>query len=76
MLSKGSYAEQCYRTVRDAIADLENGRSIKEVEENTGIKLVHMNNLSELATLFGNADVFRNHIEINATDIAMERFEA
>lgn len=66
-----------YRTVRDAISDLEEVTPVFDLEDDKdGIRIERKENLNELASALRNAEVLRNHIVTKTTDIAMERFRA
>lgn len=74
-LPKGRFDADEYRTVRDAISDLEDVAPVFDLEDdNDGIRIERKENLNELASALRNAEVLRNHIVTKTTDIAMERF--
>lgn len=74
-LPKGCFDADEYRTVRDAISDLEEVTPVFDLEDdNDGIRIERKENLNELASALRNAEVLRNHIVTKTTDIAMERF--
>ena len=75
-LPNGSYDEDQYRTVRDAIEDLENVEPVTTLKEDIGIKLKKSKNISDLGLQLRNANMLRNHIITKTTDTAMERFKA
>lgn len=76
-LPKGRFDADEYRTVRDAISDLEDVAPVFDLEnDKDGIRIERKENLNELAVALRNADVLRNHIVTKTTDIAMERFRA
>lgn len=76
-LPKGRFDEDEYRTVRDAISDLEEVVPVFSLEEDEkGINISQKENLGELATALRNSDVLHNHIITKTTDTAMERFRA
>ena len=76
-LPKGRFDADEYRTVRDAISDLEEVTPVFDLEDDKdGIRIERKENLNELATALRNAEVLRNHIVTKTTDIAMERFRA
>ena len=76
-LPKGRFDADEYRTVRDAISDLEEVTPVFDLEDdNDGIRIERKENLNELAAALRNAEVLRNHIVTKTTDIAMERFRA
>jgi DNA (cytosine-5)-methyltransferase 1 len=75
-LPKGSYDEDQYRTVRDAIADLEDVTPVYSLEEDVGTPLKQKTGLNKLAAALRDTDVLKNHIITRTTDTAMERFKA
>lgn len=76
-LPKGRFDADEYRTVRDAISDLEDVTPVFDLEDDKdGIRIERKDNLNELASALRNAEVLRNHIVTKTTDIAMERFRA
>ena len=76
-LPKGRFDADEYRTVRDAISDLEDVAPVFDLEDdNDGIRIERKENLNELAAALRNAEVLRNHIVTKTTDTAMERFRA
>lgn len=76
-LPKGRFDEDEYRTVREAISDLEDVNPIFSLEEDeNGINIAPKENLGELATALRNSTVLYNHIITKTTDTAMERFRA
>ena len=76
-LPKGRFDADEYRTVRDAISDLEDVAPVFDLEDDkNGIRIERKENLNELASALRNAEVLRNHIVTKTTDIAMERFRA
>lgn len=71
------FNENTYRTVKDAIVDLEDVVPAVNLEDDKdGIVLQPKNNLSELARSLRNASILRNHIITKTTDTAMERFRS
>lgn len=76
-LPKGRFDEDEYRTVKDAIADLETVQPVYDLEEDKeGIKIDHIDGLNELAASLRNSAILKNHIITKTTDTAMERFKA
>lgn len=75
-LPKGSFTEDTYRTVRDAIADLEVVAPVKEVKDDIGIPLVQVEEISDLGKQLRDTDCLHNHIITNTRETAMERFRA
>ena len=72
----GQYKEKGYRTVRDAIEDLEDTKPTTKIEEDVGIPLDPKEDISELATMLRDSDLLKNHIVTETTETAMERFKA
>ncbi len=76
-LPKGRFDEDEYRTVRDAISDLETVPPVYDLEEDKeGINIEHIDGLNELAASLRNKTVLKNHIITKTTATAMERFKA
>lgn len=76
-LPNGRFDADEYRTVRDAISDLEDVAPFVDLEEDQdGIVLHPKENLGELATSLRNSSILRNHMITKTTDTAMERFRA
>ena len=71
-----TFLEDDYRTVRDAIEDLEDVEPITEIEQDTGIELQIKDNLSKLGSELRNSLILKNHIVTNTTETAMARFKA
>ncbi len=76
-LPNGRFDADEYRTVRDAISDLEDVKPVVDLEDDKeGIPLETKENLGELAAALRNAKVLRNHMITKTTATAMERFKA
>lgn len=75
-LPKGHFVEEQYRTVRDAISDIETIKPVYDLQDDYGIQLHSMKGLSDLATSLRNSNVLKNHIITKTTDVAMRRFKA
>lgn len=76
-LPKGRFDEDEYRTVRDAIEDLEDVQPVFDLQDDkNGIPLQHKENLGELACMLRNSEIIKNHIVTRTTAVAMERFKA
>lgn len=71
----GQFDEDEYRTVRDAIGDLEDIEPVYDLEDDKGITLPPVNT-SALGSALRNSPVLHNHIVTKTTDIALERFRA
>lgn len=76
-LPKGRFDEDEYRTVRDAIEDLEDVQPVFDLQDDkNGIPLQLKENLGELAYALRNSEILKNHIVTRTTAVAMERFKA
>lgn len=75
-LPNGQYKEKGYRTVRDAIEDLEDLKPITKVEEDIGIPTGPKDGISELAAMLRDSELLKNHIVTETTETALERFKA
>ncbi len=76
-LPKGCFDKDEYRTVRDAIEDIEDVEPFFDLEEDKdGIIIAQKAGLGELAESLRNSDILKNHIVTKTTDTAMERFKA
>lgn len=75
-LPNGNYDEDQYRTVRDAIADLEDVAPVYSLDEDKGTILENVVTISDLGRKLRNTDNLKNHIVTKTTDTAMERFKA
>ena len=75
VLPKGQFAETEYRTVQDAIEDLEDVDPIVKLEDDIGITL-KAKELGELGTLLRDSKILYNHIITNSTETAKKRFKA
>ncbi len=66
-----------YRTVRDAICDLEYVPPVYDLaDDEEGIPLKAKEQLSPLAKQLRDSDILKNHIITKTTDVAMARFKA
>lgn len=66
-----------YKTVRDAIFDLEDVPPVYNLaDDDKGIPLKHKDELSPLARQLRDSDILRNHIITKTTDVAMARFKS
>ena len=75
-LPKGSFTEDQYRTVHDAIADLEEIDPYIDIADDIGISLKSQEGLSDLAKKLRDTRKLKNHIVTKTTDVAMQRFRA
>ena len=72
----GSFDEDQYRTVRDAIEDLEAVTPVYSLEEDKGTNIGNVEEISVLGRQLRNTTVLKNHIVTKTTSTAMERFKA
>ncbi|MEE1169118.1 MAG: DNA cytosine methyltransferase [Anaerovoracaceae bacterium] len=75
-LPNGHFDEDQYRSVKDAISDIEDVKTVVNLEDDAGTPLAKKQNLSELAKVLRDSDVLKNHLITNTTDTAMQRFKA
>lgn len=75
-LPKGNFTEETYRTVRDAISDLESVAPVTEVSDDIGTVLPEIDKISALGQQLRDTDCLYNHIITNTRKNAMERFKA
>lgn len=74
-LPRGSFDEDEYRTVRDAIADLADVIPVTDISSDKGVQL-NKAELCELGMSLRDTNVLYNHIITKTTETAMERFRA
>lgn len=76
-LPAGSFTEHNFRTVEDAIKDIESLQVATTVSEGEiGIPLGKVqDNISELGQQLRNSDVLHNHVSTDTTSRALERFK-
>lgn len=73
----GSFTGKKYRSVRDAIEDLEDVTPVYDLVKDTdGIMLEEKDGLGDLAQSLRNSSALKNHIVTKTTETAMERFRA
>lgn len=75
-LPLGSFHEENYRTVRDAIQDLEDVPTVYDVAKDVGTPLAEVQNISDLGKTLRDSDILKNHIITKTKETAMERFRA
>ena len=75
-LPAGSFTEESYRTVRDAIYDLQDVTPVTEVADDLGTAIVDMKMISDLGRSLRDTNTLYNHIITSTKEIAMERFKA
>lgn len=69
------FTEDNYRTVYDAIGDLEDVKAGTDVKSDIGIPLVQKDGLGELAASLRDAPILKNQITTSTRATAMERFK-
>lgn len=72
----GNFSANEYRTVRDAIGDLQGVPTVTDVAEDIGTPLKKADDISELGELLRDTDTLFNHIITKTRETAMERFKA
>ena len=72
----GIFSEKDYRTVQDAIGDLQNVPTVTDVAEDIGTPLKKADDISELGKTLRDTDTLFNHIITKTRETAMERFKA
>lgn len=72
----GDFEEENYRTVSDAIKDLEDVDTIYETNEDYGTKLSEDFKPTALTSCLRDSDILYNHIITRTREVAMKRFEA
>lgn len=72
----GIFSEKDYRTVQDAIGDLQNVPTVTDVAEDIGTPLKKADDISELGKSLRDTDTLFNHIITKTSETAMERFKA
>lgn len=70
------FEPEAYRTVREAIADIETVPTVVDLRDDIGIKLDSVKEISDLGKLLRDSKVLRNHIITKTRDVAMERFRS
>ena len=71
-----SFEEKDYRTVRDAIKDLEDVPTVTEITADVGTPLPEVSEISDLGRKLRNTDCLYNHIITKTRPVAMQRFQA
>lgn len=77
-LPTGTFTEANFRTVKDAIKDLEEIETVTEVSDGAhGVKLPDApDDISEIGRQLRDSKILRNHISTATTSVALERFKA
>lgn len=70
------FTEDNYRTVCDAIGDLEDVPAGTDIKDDAGVPLDHKEGLGELAAILRDTTVLKNQITTSTRATAMERFKA
>lgn len=75
-LPNGNFSEDQYRTVRDAIEDLEDVAPVYSLSEDKGISIKDVDKIRCLGKQLRDTKILKNHIVTKTTNTAMERFKA
>jgi DNA (cytosine-5)-methyltransferase 1 len=75
-MPEASFSEENYRTVYDAIADLEQVPTVINLSDDIGTRLENATDLSNLGRSLRDSALLYNHIITNTREAAMERFRA
>jgi DNA (cytosine-5)-methyltransferase 1 len=77
-LPEGTFTEATFRTVEDALSDIENVEVKYDVNDgNMGITIEpHIGEISDLGTCLRDTDILYNHVSTATTPTALERFKA
>lgn len=76
-LPSGKIKDGHYKTVHDAIYDLEDVPPVYDLaDDEEGIPLEHKEQLSSVVQQLRDSDILKNHIITKTTDVAMARFKA
>ena len=76
-LPSGKIKDEHYKTVHDAIFDLEDVTPVYDLaDDKEGIPLRQKEQLSSVAQQLRDSDILKNHIITKTTDVAMARFKA
>ena len=75
-MPKVKFTEEAYRTVKDAIRDLENVSTHYEVKKDKGVVLNNEYEETSLTPYLRDSKILYNHIITQTREIAMKRFEA
>ena len=76
-LPAGEIEDGHYKTVHDAIFDLEDITPVYDLaDDENGIELEYKNHLSSLAQKLRDSNILKNHIITKTTDVALARFKA
>lgn len=74
-MPKGRFAPNNYRTVRDAIQDIQDVPVVTEIIDDVGTELRDITEISELGAELRDCYSLKNHMITKTTDIAMQRFK-
>ena len=75
-MPSGTFMEGNYRTVEDAIKDLESVKPVYEISEDSGTLLNNKFKRTGLTDILRDSDKLYNHIITNTREVAMARFKA
>ena len=74
-LPQGTFSENTYRTVRDAIVDLESIPTVTKLADDTGTPVPEIKEISDLGRQLRDTRILFNHMVTNTGNTAMERFK-
>jgi len=74
-LPQGTFSEDTYRTVRDAIGDLESIPTVTKLADDTGTPVPEIKEISDLGRQLRDSRILFNHMVTNTGNTAMERFK-
>lgn len=72
----GTFTEDNYRTVKDAIKDIENVRTVFELSDDNGVELTDGFEPTSLTPILRNSEKLYNHIVTQTRAVAKARFKA
>ena len=75
-MPKGKFTERNYRTVQDAIKDIENVPTVYEVAEDAGVLLLNDYLPTDLTGILRDSPILYNHLITQTKAVAMARFAA
>lgn len=75
-LPNGPFDEDQFRTVRDAIGDLESVPTVDDISNDRGTELKPIDEINFLGRSLRDSAILKNHVITKTTPTAMERFKA
>ena len=74
-LPKGQFDEEHFRTVREAIGDLEKVPTVDDTADDHGQMAIPIKRTNPLAKKLRDSNIIFNHVITRTTEVAMERFK-